>query len=193
MALCTHCGNEVDDPARCPICQAGRATPKVRRSRDDGALCPRCEVDLETQNMEGCAAFSCPDCRGIFFPEFTLETVLNKLRATCDPVDVRAVLQDFRDRFHRKLPETVRYKKCPVCTTPMTPSNYRTVSGVIVDLCGQHGTWVDEQAFAALADFICRGGDLVANEAGRVRARTTGRRPEGGPNLVDRLFGGGDG
>lgn len=190
MALCSSCGNEVEDPVRCPICKAGRGSPKVRKNRDHALICPRCEVELDNQDMEGSETFMCPDCHGIFFPEFSLEAVLNKLRATCDPVDTRAVLQDFKDRFHRKLPEMVRYKSCPVCATPMTPSNYRTVSGVIVDLCGEHGTWVDEPAFAELAHFIVRGGDLVANESHRVRARMSGRRPTGGPNLIDRLFGG---
>jgi len=189
MPFCSGCGNEVDDPSRCPICKSGRAT-KPRRRREAGQhTCPRCEVALEQQDWEGSITWTCPDCRGIFFPERTLEEVLNKLRAAADPVDTRDALKDFRDRFTRRLPEQVRYKHCPACGEIMTRFNYLTVSGVLVDVCGKDGTWVDENAFAELADFICRGGDVVANAADRVRNRTTGTRRESSSNLLDKLFG----
>jgi Zn-finger nucleic acid-binding protein len=132
--------------------------------------------------------FCCPNCRGIFFPARGLEEVLNKLRATCDPVDVQSVLREFKDRFNRKLPTAIRYKACPVCSTVMTRRNYATVSGVIVDECGDHGTWVDEAQFGALADFISRGGDVLATEASKVRARIQPGKG-GGSSLLDRLFG----
>ena len=118
--------------------------------------------------------------------------VLNKLRATCDPVDLSTVFDEFKDRFTRELPEAVRYKACPVCATILLRRNYGNVSGVIVDVCGDHGTWVDEQAFAALADFVCRGGDQLA---ATVRARNSApagdraSRPRS-RSVMERLFGG---
>ena len=184
MALCVGCGNEIQDPERCPICEAGRAPPKKRDK--DLCECPRCGEVLEQQDWEGTSALTCPSCHGTFFPERGLEMVLNKLRATCDPVDMDSVLKEFKGRFTRELPTAVRYKTCPVCLTVMMRKNYATVSGVIVDYCGDHGIWVDEHAFAELADFICRGGDMVARQADRVRdlnARASGGR------LIDRLLG----
>ena len=116
--------------------------------------------------------------------------MLNRLRATADPRTVQTVLLEFKDRFTRELPDAVRYKKCPVCETVMLRKNYAMVSGVIVDHCADHGTWVDENSFAELADFICRGGDILANEAGKVRARNDVRRDHDGPSLLGKLFGG---
>jgi hypothetical protein len=87
----------------------------------------------------------------------------------------------------------VRYKACPVCEEVMARRAYGTVSGVIVDHCGDHGTWVDEAQFAALADFICRGGDVLASEIDKVRARI-GRRGAGGQSgrsILERFLGGG--
>ncbi len=52
-----------------------------------------------------------------------------------------------------------------------------------------HGTWLDETQFAALADFICRGGDLLASEVGKVRERITNRAPKTGRTLLDRFLG----
>ena len=193
--LCSGCGNEVTDPERCPICEAGRATKpptKQRQNRDeDRCACPRCQEPLDQQSWEGTATLTCPGCRGTFFPGRALEVVLDKLRATCDPLDLSTVLEEFKDRFTRELPKAVRYKACPVCSTIMLRRNYGNVSGVITDVCGDHGTWVDEQAFAGLADFVCRGGDQLATKAATVRARTSvagGHKPRP-PSLLQKFLG----
>ncbi|MHC4223205.1 MAG: TFIIB-type zinc ribbon-containing protein [Planctomycetota bacterium] len=192
MALCPRCGNEVDDPATCGVCRAGRAAPKSAPQDQGQCVCPRCSDPLQQQDWEGVATLNCPSCRGTLFPDRGLEAVLNKLRATCDPVDVATVHKEFRGRFKRELPEAVRYKSCPVCGTVMTRQNYGTVSGVIVDCCPDHGVWVDEAAFAALADFICRGGDLLASDAAKVRARLAPKQQKGrDQSLLERFFGSG--
>lgn len=189
MALCPVCGNDVADPTVCPVCIAGRA-PKHKHAEVTETphvpQCPRCSEALEDQDWEGIAIRSCPVCRGSFFPDQALEMVLNKLRATCAPGDVRAVLEDFKDRFTRSLPEAIRYKLCPECGGPMTRRNYGGVSGVIVDVCGDHGTWVDEAAFASLADFVSRGGDVLSSEVRR--ARSTSRPADGSRNLLDHFL-----
>ena len=190
MALCPGCGNEIADPEHCPVCMAGRATPKAgKRKKGNACMCPRCAVALVPQDWEGVATLSCPSCRGTLFPDRGLESVLNKLRATCDPVDVASAFREFKDRFKRELPDAVRYKDCPVCETPMMRRNYATVSGVVVDQCADHGTWVDETAFAALADFICRGGDVLANETGKFRARLDAKQAERSRSLANKFFG----
>lgn len=186
--LCTNCGNEVVDARKCPICAAGRGGKKRRVVNQ--VVCPRCADPLESQNWDGIPVFCCPTCRGSFFPERGLEEALNKLRATCSPMDVASVLSEFKDRFTRQLPSNIRYKDCPVCATVMTRRNYATVSGVIVDVCGKHGTWVDESAFADLANFITRGGDILASEVKKIRTRPLPASPAGnGPSILERLFG----
>jgi len=190
MALCPGCGNEVFDPAKCAICRAGRGTA-ARRERQQARSqchCPRCDDPLDTQDWEGVATLSCPGCQGTFFPARSLEAVLDKLRATVDPMDAESVLREFRSRFNRQLPEAIRYKACPVCEQTMTRRGYGTVSGVIVDVCPAHGTWVDQAQFASLADFICRGGDILAEKAQQVRERI-GRRAGQGRSPLDRFLG----
>lgn len=189
--LCTRCGNEVKDPARCPVCAAGRGTRKAASKEPSGPpACPRCSDPLERQEWDGIPVLSCPACRGSFFPERGLEEALNKLRATVSATDMATVLSEFKGRFTRSLPTAIRYKSCPVCRTVMTRRNYGSVSGVIVDHCGQHGTWVDESAFAELADFITRGGDLLAMQARRIQARAGPAAQQGAGSILERLFGG---
>lgn len=188
MALCSNCGNEVSNPNHCPICEAGRGV-KRRRAVVSACGCPRCGDAMSDQDLDGATALMCPSCHGMFFPGEALETVLNKLRATCDPTDVDSALKDFKDRFRRELPENVRYKQCPVCEEPMIRRNYGTVSGVIIDVCYEHGTWVDENAFAELASFIVRGGDLVAGKAQQARARLKSIPKSDSPSIIGKLLG----
>ncbi|MGH7163535.1 MAG: zf-TFIIB domain-containing protein [Planctomycetota bacterium] len=186
--ICRGCGNDVPDPHECPICLAGRGFKKASKPGDEDCACPRCFEPLQQQDWEGISVLTCPTCRGSFFPTHGLEHALNKLRATCSTVDVATALAEFKDRFTRELPTAVRYKRCPVCRTVMTRRNYRTVSGVIVDVCGPHGTWVDEAAFGELASFITRGGDVVANEVTKIKIKPA-TPPGSTPNLLERLFG----
>ena len=44
----------------------------------------------------------------------------------------------------------------------MVRRNYANASGVIIDLCGEHGHLVDQNAFSDLSDWISRGGDQIA-------------------------------
>ncbi len=194
MALCPNCGNDVLDPTKCAICKDGRGAAAMKKRRQaqrkasSQCPCPRCNEALVTQDWEGVATLSCASCQGTFFPGQSLEQVLDKLRATVDPMDAQAVLKEFKDRFSRQLPDAIRYKSCPVCEGVMTRRGYGTVSGVIVDVCTDHGTWVDQTQFAELANFICRGGDILAERASRVRDRI-GRRKEMGRTVLDRFLG----
>jgi len=190
MAFCSNCGNDVEDPSNCPICRSGRAGVRKRRAVISACLCPRCNEALTEQDIEGAKTLMCPQCHGMFFPDEVLESVLNKLRATCDPTDLDSAMKDFKDRFRRELPKNVRYKNCPVCEEPMIRRNYGTVSGVIIDVCADHGTWVDENAFAELASFIVRGGDLVAGRAELARARLRSIPRGESISILGRLLGG---
>ncbi len=61
----------------------------------------------------------------------------------------------------------VRYRPCPACGSIMNRVNYARTSGIIVDVCKEHGTWFDAHELPALLDFVRRGGLDVA------RARET--------------------
>jgi len=197
MAMCMKCGNDLYGYEECAVCAAGRggiklaptdaidpSRPHIQRCR-----CPYCEAYLHTEDWQGTRVLSCGDCRGTFFPGRALEDVLNQLRTGADTLEVSAVLDDFRKRFTRKLPPSVRYRKCPVCEGPMKRHNYGTVSGVIVHVCGEHGTFVNETEFANLADFIVRGGDHMAERARKIHVRITNNREHGGRTVLDHFFG----
>jgi Zn-finger nucleic acid-binding protein len=152
----------VADVHHCPICTAGRGSGKRAAPAASKPACPNCADPLEGQDWDGIAVLMCPTCQGALFPIGGLEKTLDKLREAKEETKLAEVLREFKDRHHRKLAAAVRYKTCPACAGPMTRRNYMDVSGVIVDVCGKHGTWVDQAAFGDLAAFISRGGDVLA-------------------------------
>jgi Zn-finger nucleic acid-binding protein len=54
--------------------------------------------------------------------------------------------------------EPVRYRRCPACGKTMNRVNYARISGIIVDVCRDHGTWFDVHELPALLEFVRRGG-----------------------------------
>src|SRR6185369_1989748 len=61
----------------------------------------------------------------------------------------------------------VKYVPCPICSQLMNRMNFARCSGVIVDICKQHGTWFDRDELSRIVEFI-HGGGL---EASRVREK----------------------
>ena len=59
------------------------------------------------------------------------------------------------------------YLKCPGCQSLMTPRNYGRSSGVIVDVCGKHGTWFDAGELTSALAWVARGGAAQALERER--------------------------
>ena len=58
----------------------------------------------------------------------------------------------------------VNYVPCPECALLMNRVNFARCSGVIVDICKQHGTWFDRDELSRIVEFI-HGGGLNASRA----------------------------
>ena len=52
----------------------------------------------------------------------------------------------------------VSYIKCPVCLEVMNRVNYGRISGVIVDVCSDHGYWLDAGELEKIAAWVSSGG-----------------------------------
>jgi Zn-finger nucleic acid-binding protein len=107
--------------------------------------------------------------------------------------------------------QAIRYRKCPECAAFMHRRNFQKASGVIVDRCSSHGTWLDADELEQIAGFVLSGRRPAASltdvprEIGRGSAPAAGgvigvlgrrlgeggTRSEGGSvgSLVDALFG----
>jgi Zn-finger nucleic acid-binding protein len=159
---CAHCGSLLST-RRCVVCFAlsprdaekcvrcGALLPAEALKAAAGA-CPDCKGPLVARQA-GVAGFSeCPRCGGLFLTRASFDAVV-KDAAT------RARARALDDGPERAAPEHgFHYRPCPVCRKFMNRSNFGGGSGVIVDVCGPHGAFLDRGELTRIVDFVEKGG-----------------------------------
>ena len=119
-----------------------RSPPPEADHRAGPLVCPEDGAALEPLG-DGPGA-RCPTCAGLFLaPEQDLR----------DP-ELAAL-----DRAPTPGARSPRYRRCPACRALMARSNFARVSGVILDRCPRHGTWLDAGELWAVNAFLAAGGD----------------------------------
>lgn len=118
-----------------------------------GGRCPRCSGDyLVGISQHGTTADQCRKCGGLWFPETSFRTAVTDL-------DVQ---QQVLSEPSGPLPANweVTYVQCPQCRSIMLRRNFRDTtragrpSGIIVDVCGEHGVWLDRGEFEAIVRYL---------------------------------------
>lgn len=111
-------------------------------------LCPRCAVALHPAATLGdLGAHTCPECGGVFANRAVIAALATGTVAPSPHPDI-----------HPHKVDTSGYIKCPVCDEMMSRVNFGRRSGVIVDICVDHGTWFDADEIDRAATFIAQGG-----------------------------------
>ena len=61
--------------------------------------------------------------------------------------------------FHRKpLLHEKGYLPCPMCDSLMVRRNFKKISGVIIDICRDHGVWLEAGELQQIRCFVANGG-----------------------------------
>lgn len=97
----------------------------------------------------------CDLCDGAWLETEGLDDMIRSQEAQSAVVAWNAVAHHPEGK--RKL-EVVRYCPCPRCQKMMNRMNFARVSGVIIDVCSEHGTWFDREELGRVAKFIQDGG-----------------------------------
>lgn len=153
---CSHCGAHAGDVSAipettshaCPRCGGEHRLIGVPVGEHHGEACPRCEglwVSQETF-ARVVADFSAPE----------------RQRPRGSGLARPGAPDSERPRAYEAV---VRYLPCPACGVRMARRNYLRVSGVILDLCPEHGVWLDKEELRHVADFLQEGGALRSREA----------------------------
>ena len=207
--MCLGCGLIVDEPGewgcKCPppsivpVSKRGASQPAPTsqggpyRSLPPSAPCPRCSGRLEPTQFHDATVLDCTGCRGLYLPRHVIDALTRP--------DGKALRLAFPHREREPEPIQVRYLKCPTCDGVMNRQNFGEVSGVVVDVCSDHGIWFDAGEVNAVIDFVEKGGLEMAERRKRERfdremARDTkrlkreridaARAPRGVPGVLDR-------
>ena len=136
----------------CPRCGADAVQPNEIESA--GRKCPRCKVELQVVVIGASKVLECGQCLGVWLNTKSFEKIC------ADKEQQSAVLGSAAlASVDRSIQQTkVNYVPCPDCSQLMNRANFARCSGVIIDLCKQHGVWFDRNELSRIVEFIRWGG-----------------------------------
>jgi Zn-finger nucleic acid-binding protein len=181
---CAYCGSDiVRDPGNlsliCPECYARSSEdsrfctacgvafrPEQVRIEGHELPCPDCTVLMPPHQVGGVGVNECRKCNGLWVPGENFELLVSRAieaRRGADPAQLVALKP--RVTGSNPAAQRVQYRKCPVCDAFMLRRNFRKSSGVIIDTCHAHGTWLDADELEEIAGFILSGGQIAPSLA----------------------------
>ena len=145
---CSHCGKSFSAQMRnCPFCGGEH----IKETINDYPVCPRCENKLEHHDYHGNDIDLCPECSGLWLDNREFKKLTSE----------REVFKDDSlpyEYIRKPLSHEDTYLKCPVCEILMLRRNFRKISGVLIDVCRDHGIWLDAGELEQVRSFIANGG-----------------------------------
>ncbi len=176
--ICPGCATRISSVARyCHAC-ALPITPQGDAGRPVDNTCPACgsERHLLSRALGGVdlAILECPRCAGMWLSGPTFQLLEERARerqlswtperasGNSEPHDLASASEPL-------------YRPCPECKKLMNRRNYGRRSGVIVDICSEHGVWFDMDELARVLGWIRDGGLAHAQEQELVRTKAEAR------------------
>jgi len=167
---CPYCSSTIAT-CRCPSCMAWnlsgaqhcQACGRTLTEHEDEAgkvvdmACPRCDARLHVRKYAQLDVDECDQCGGMFISPAMLDTIVAS--------------RDAPTGLHLALPKrsyaqetAVHYVRCPQCTKTMNRRMFGRISGVVVDVCRDHGVWFDSGELNEVIAWIGRGGLELARQ-----------------------------
>jgi Zn-finger nucleic acid-binding protein len=161
---CPYCGSTVAT-CRCAACLAWNLAeaahcqacgrPLASSTGGTGVAasypCPRCAVHLKSRDYGNLSVEECDKCGGLYLAPATMD----QLVAARDlPTSLRLALP----KRELKREKAVRYIACPTCRKSMNRQAFGRISGVVVDVCKNHGVWFDAGELSEVIRFVEQGG-----------------------------------
>jgi Zn-finger nucleic acid-binding protein len=152
------CARNTQDARFCAACGVGfRPEPVLTPGVE--VACPCCEALMPPQSVAGIPVNECTSCGGLWVPGDHFDRLVAhaaQARRQRDPV--AALAAPPRVKGANPLSQKVQYRRCPTCGVQMLRRNFQRSSGVILDVCTEHGTWLDADELEQITGFILSGG-----------------------------------
>ena len=136
----------------CPRC--GAAADREGDVVNAGRKCPRCKTAMQVATIGSSKVLECAHCLGLWLTTSAFEKIC------ADKEQQSAVLGSatLAGGNQTQSVSKVTYIPCPECSQLMNRANFARCSGVIIDLCKQHGIWFDRDELSHIVEFIRAGG-----------------------------------
>lgn len=162
--VCPECMTRVSDRARfCHNC-ATPLRPEEEMGPATDAACPACgqehHLHSRTLGNKSISSLECDRCAGLWLGGESFE----ELADTAVRTDVSLVRREPDQAVPESHSQDRLYRRCPFCDRFMNRSNYGmrsargVASGVIVDICGDHGVWFDCRELENILSWVRSGG-----------------------------------
>ena len=185
--ICPECmARNLDDARFCLACGTG-FEPRTPLVDTPELRCPCCERWMSASEVGGLVVQECPKCHGLWAAGEVFSQLVD--RAASVAKERAETGADAAPRVEGDNPAKtkVEYRRCPECDDLMGRQNFRKRSGVIVDVCHSHGTWLDAHELERIAGFVLSGrADRAAQiderqsaERERMQARAAALRAKG--------------
>ena len=106
------------------------------------ADCPRCKLELVSEEYETVETLFCKQCWGHWMSKDAFAQVLKNERYTFSDAEKESVLRGWAEQAdsNANLEPVV---KCPVCDQDTERNPFSDQCSVVLDLCQEHGVWLD--------------------------------------------------
>lgn len=170
-ASCAYCGSALAT-VNCASCFApmfrgsrfcARCGAEAKREvvEESKALqCPRCSESMQALRLGPTDVHECGACGGLWLEPETLQRLSEARESHADVVSVLVA----RAPVGTVAPDVVRYVPCPSCAKLMNRTNFAKSSGIVLDVCKNHGVWLDRGELQRVLQFIDSGGLAHARE-----------------------------
>lgn len=139
--------------------------------------CPACGADRRLAGRRlgegGYSALECGACGGLWVSREAFRRLAEKARVS------EVAMEGVSDAPAGRQPVRNRgpiYRPCPRCGARMNRQNYGRRSGIILDLCREHGVWFDAHELEGVLAWVRRGGLAREEEAREQEAREKERQ-----------------
>ena len=172
--VCPECLTRVSDKARfCHSCGQALTASSVA-GEESNLPCPACESKphLRSRRLgtEDFSVLECQGCAGMWIESRIFEELTRKVEAK-QLVDSTLLAPTTPVGGTISTREKWSYRHCPSCNGMMQRRNYARRSGVIIDVCREHGIWFDNDELQRILAWIRAGGMQKARHRAKEEER----------------------
>lgn len=160
--MCPSCLTRISDKARyCHSCGTA-ITAETAVGDESEHACPVCggEHLLTSRRIGGLdlSVLECGRCAGLWVGAKTLRRLEKEAKKEAIELDSPVALNPVQSTAAQLSQGGSLYRPCVVCGKLMNRMNYGRRSGVIVDICADHGVWFDDEELAQVLRWVREGG-----------------------------------
>ena len=118
-------------------------------------LCPRCQLMMTDDEYEGQQVQFCGNCWGHWVQAETLNAILDSNKYEFSEAERAAMLDRWASRNQHGVVELIGETiQCPNCQSELKRQRFIEECPVIVDICDEHGIWLDTGEIKELQIFF---------------------------------------